>query len=442
MKILFILPEYYPHSGAGISSYYLQYISAVKPYVEKIKIIVGSGYIQADERYLIDGIEIEYLKPELFNANLKKFERFNFIPVFKRDISAAWAMWEQVIEGDSYDIIECCDFGFGYIPWIIYHHKPIIIRLHGSEGQIELNEPNLKETVYGNFCRQTELLFLPKANRLITHSTQNKAFWENILNDKGIDYIPPLYYSEVSPIEKNKKEDFGIVCGRIQQWKGPDVLCRALQDNMNIKIPIKWFGRDTTFNGNQSKSRQLASAYPKIWNKRITACMPLSHDDLKAFQIKAKFAIVPSTWDMFNFTVLEYMASGTPVICSEKAGASDLIIDGINGYKFDPDCPAKLADQIIRVMNLSDSEYNLIVTRALETVKILSADKVRLINLKIYQEIILIFKVSVVNSYMQSIYEPVETNGTFEKILDRQTLKSLVRYILIRVSRNSLKWKG
>ena len=50
-------------------------------------------------------------------------------------------MYEQAGEGQDFDVIECADFGLGFIPWVINRHKPVITRFHGSSGQIHLHEP-------------------------------------------------------------------------------------------------------------------------------------------------------------------------------------------------------------------------------------------------------------------------------------------------------------
>lgn len=427
------MPEYYPHSGAGISTYYLQYIKALRPYAESIKVIVGSGYVHSEDKYLVNNVEIEYLNPDIYNNYLKKFEKFNFIPVYKKNIAAAWAMWQQSMQGDGYDIIECCDFGMGYIPWLVNHNKPVIVRLHGSEGQIELKEPNLHQTVFGDANRQTELLLLAKADRLITHSKTNALFWELALVNKKVEYIPPVFETDVLPIPFSKKDDFGIVCARIQQWKGPDILCNGLKTESKIINNIKWFGRDTALTSNQSKSAQLAQDYPEIWGRQIHPLPPLSNKLIKAEQIKAKFAVVPSTWDMFNFTVLENMAAGTPVVCSEETGASDLIINGINGFKFSVNNVAQLSDRLWSVNNLTEPEYELMVKKGLETIRMLASEKIIPNNLNIYQEIIQNFIYSKSNFYLETIYKPTNTVKDFNKILDGQSLKNLTQYLFKRI---------
>jgi len=50
----------------------------------------------------------------------------------------------------------------------------------------------------------------------------------------------------------------------------------------------------------------------------------------------ADIFIFPSLYDQFGYVVPEALASGLPVICTEKSGASSLIKDGLNGYIVDP----------------------------------------------------------------------------------------------------------
>jgi glycosyltransferase involved in cell wall biosynthesis len=46
--------------------------------------------------------------------------------------------------------------------------------------------------------------------------------------------------------------------------------------------------------------------------------------------------ILPTLEDTWGVVVLEAMAFGKAILCSEKAGASELVIEGQNGYCFDP----------------------------------------------------------------------------------------------------------
>ncbi len=68
----------------------------------------------------------------------------------------------------------------------------------------------------------------------------------------------------------------------------------------------------------------------------------------------ADMSVVPSSWENFPFTVMEAMASGTPVIGSRVGGIPEMIVDGETGVLVDiadgqayrPDAGAILADAI------------------------------------------------------------------------------------------------
>lgn len=433
MRVLFIIPEYIPHSGGGISTYYQQYIKCLAPFCEEIKVIVGSGYSYGGTDFEHKNVIVEYLKKSLFENTLIKFEKYNLFPEYKKNVAAAWAMWEQCNGGNDYDIVECVDFGLGYIPWIVHHNKPVITRLHGSPGQIEIHEPSLKGKLIGDINRQTELNLLPKCNALITHSKSNQMFWKKTL-DSEIELIYPVYENNSIHTDKIEKADFGIVCGRIQQWKGPDILCKALNLLTGPKPLIKWYGRDTSFDQKISKSEDLGQKYPGTWGTYIVPQPPVPNADIYIIQKSAKFAVIPSTWDMFNFTCLEYMSNKTLVICSDGAGVSDLIESGENGFKYASQNFEALSNLIQSVNYLSDSEYCAIVDSALNTLKIkLSSSAIIPQNLTVYNKIKQNFKASERNLFFTEIYAPSDIMDNIPNLLDLQPLKKLGKYVISRM---------
>lgn len=58
--------------------------------------------------------------------------------------------------------------------------------------------------------------------------------------------------------------------------------------------------------------------------------------ELKKYFKASDIFIFPSIYDQFGYVVLEALASGLPVICSENSGASSLIKNNKNGFIIDP----------------------------------------------------------------------------------------------------------
>ena len=436
LTILFILPEYYPHSGGGISTYYLHYIKALKPFCERIKVVVGSGYVQRDETHMLEGVEIEYLGTGLYKNYLSKFSKFNVFGDYKRNLAAAWAMHEQVNEGNDFDMIECTDFGLGFVPWVIKHNKPVITRLHGSTGQVHLHESGGLDNVSVDFVRQTELLLLPAADQLITHSSANQKFWNEAFGNQRVVRIDPVFYAGTAkPIPLAARENYGLVTARIQRWKGPVALCEAMSRMDGPEIPhIRWLGRDMPYDNGQSMAQFLTSKFPAVWGKRVLPGRPLGNEQIRALQAKVKFGLVPSTWDMFNFTSLEFLGSGTPLICSDGAGCSDLIRHGENGFKYRAKDTLALADCLRQVSRMNDREFNKIVTAGLETINTeLSGDKLIPVNMGQYKKAVDNFIVKKPNPFLATIYQPTEQVHPVNDILDNLPLKSLINYVAKRV---------
>jgi glycosyltransferase involved in cell wall biosynthesis len=62
----------------------------------------------------------------------------------------------------------------------------------------------------------------------------------------------------------------------------------------------------------------------------------LDYGELGLYFNQADAFILPTLEDTWGVVVLEAMAFGKAILCSARAGASELVIEGQNGYRFDP----------------------------------------------------------------------------------------------------------
>ncbi|MEX8548511.1 MAG: glycosyltransferase family 4 protein [Mucilaginibacter sp.] len=439
MKILFILPEYYPHSGGGISTYYLELIPALKPYCTSIKVLVGSGYTQSIESFTNNGIEVSYLKPDLYKQYLQKFSKFSIFPELQKNIAAAWAMWEQVKDED-FDLIECTDFGLGFIPWLIHHNKPVAIKMHGSTGQISNYDYKPEEQLASDFVRQTELLFFAKCNLLQTYSKANQAFWQKQIQDKEVVQLYPVYSKVTKTIPYSERTTFGLVTGRIQQWKGPQILCDAAEILKDKMPEVHWYGRDMAYKKHgASMNEYLNKQYPDNWNISIKTNKPVPNQEIHNLQAKAKFGLIPSTWDMFNFTCLEFLSAGTLTICSDGAGASELIENGVNGFKYTAQDAQALSEVLNKVASLNQKEYEQIANNGKETVcNSLSPKQLIPAHLEYYFNTIKKFIPTISNDFLNEVYLPSNRKHKLDDLLDLQQLSLLLKYNLKRIKNKIL----
>ena len=90
----------------------------------------------------------------------------------------------------------------------------------------------------------------------------------------------------------------------------------------------------------------------------LTKCVQwagrVDYNHLGAYFRKADVFVLPTLEDTWGLVLLEAMVLGKPILCSKWAGAAELVIDGENGYCFDPYEPAKLAELMRRFINDPD----------------------------------------------------------------------------------------
>jgi 1,2-diacylglycerol 3-alpha-glucosyltransferase len=81
------------------------------------------------------------------------------------------------------------------------------------------------------------------------------------------------------------------------------------------------------------------------------------YDELPAYYGLAGAFVHASTVEQWGLVVNEAMASGLPVVVSERCGcAPDLVKEGVNGFTFDPDDAGQLAGLLARVAALDPGE--------------------------------------------------------------------------------------
>jgi glycosyltransferase involved in cell wall biosynthesis len=62
----------------------------------------------------------------------------------------------------------------------------------------------------------------------------------------------------------------------------------------------------------------------------------LDYGELGLYFHQADAFIIPTLEDTWGVVVLEAMAFGKAILCSERAGASELVVEGKNGFRFNP----------------------------------------------------------------------------------------------------------
>lgn len=107
-----------------------------------------------------------------------------------------------------------------------------------------------------------------------------------------------------------------LYAGRISAGKGLSVLRAAVEGQSRISTLLVG-PSDGTIDCESSGNFRLRE--------------PVSRDQLAGLMRAADVVVLPSLCDSFGMTVLEALASGTPVIATDRVGASSVVEEGKNG---------------------------------------------------------------------------------------------------------------
>lgn len=122
-----------------------------------------------------------------------------------------------------------------------------------------------------------------------------------------------------------------------------------------IKIYI--VGKDTNRNNkNISTKKYILKLIDKKFNDRIIFTGQVENDDVNKYLNQATLAIFPSNFDNYPYVVLEAMAAGKNIICSDNMGIVDLIKD--NNYIFKNGNIEDLTNKILHFFNSNKNTIN------------------------------------------------------------------------------------
>lgn len=142
----------------------------------------------------------------------------------------------------------------------------------------------------------------------------------------------------------------------IVPFKGADVILKELRFvNRRQDLKILFYGKvlDDIY---QKEIQTLAKAYP---DAEISFMGPYSgKDQLAKILANVHFVVFPSLWEENCPLVIgEALQYGVPVITSQLGGAPEKIIDGINGFIFNPYKEGDFAKVINKIQDNPDLIY-------------------------------------------------------------------------------------
>jgi glycosyltransferase involved in cell wall biosynthesis len=145
-------------------------------------------------------------------------------------------------------------------------------------------------------------------------------------------YLFGYFRASPEPVENLLRGDgVDIVClGQLIHRKGLDILLRAvrplLQKTSQIRLSLIGTGPE--------QASIVAGLRQEGLLGSVELEGPYPSSGIHERLARASLLVLPSRWDGWGLVINEAFAAGVPVIVSDRCGAADLILQGVNGYRF------------------------------------------------------------------------------------------------------------
>ncbi len=351
LQLCFISQEYPPDTGwGGIGSYTFDMAHALVDAGHRVTVIARA----ANEERVVDdrGVEVHRIQPAPRWDRMRVLWRMNRVwPGF------AWAAMRRLREihrRSPVDIVEsgeCRADGF-FVSWIPAPRPRIVTRLHLA------------------------WIFVDRQNAILPGFQRRLTYWlekQSILRADGVtapsaavvgltrtwlgrefsaDVVPnPIDVRGFSPNGLTRQREILFV-GRLERRKGMEAFSNALPLVLDRcpDVTARIIGSDgEDENGRSWRSRILEELRPEQRDR--VRFEHLSRIDLMERYRSTAVCVVPSVWENFPYTVLEAMASGTPVVATNAGGLPELIEDGRTGLLTLAGDPASLANALCELLD-------------------------------------------------------------------------------------------
>ncbi len=227
---------------------------------------------------------------------------------------------------------------------ICYSHTPI--RYAWDLTHQYLKESNLTKGLKGiiakaalHYIRIWDVSTANRPDYYIANSEYIASRIKKIYNKEAKVINPPV---DINNFEySDQKDNYYLTASRFVPYKRIDIIAEAFSLMPGKKLIIIGDGPD------EQKVKSKAG-------KNVEFVGYQTGDKLKEYMKKAK-AFVFAAEEDFGITVIEAMASGTPVIAYNKGGTAETVIDGVNGIHFNNQSALAIKDAVEKFEKVRNS---------------------------------------------------------------------------------------
>lgn len=300
------------------------------------------------------------LKIKLFNMNIKSYHIDFSRSIFKiTKLFKAIKQVSKILSNNEYEFIHCHSPIGGFVSRLAAnkYRVKVIYTAHGFH--FYKGAPMINWILYYSI----EKFLSKKTDILITINKEDYQIANKKFKSQKIEFIPgvgidvnkinnlKIIKTEIRDSLEIDHEDFLIISvGELNRNKNHQKMIRVISKIKESRIKYIICGKGKEFSRLVKLSQKL-----KIENQ--IKFMGFRDDVPKLLKASDIFAL-PSKREGLSVALMEAMASGLPVVCSNIRGNRDLVINEKNGYLFNFNQNKDLINYIIKLFN----DRNLCIT--------------------------------------------------------------------------------
>jgi glycosyltransferase involved in cell wall biosynthesis len=255
-------------------------------------------------------------------------------------VNRLWKSRTEVIFTNSFGIWTILALLFKFIG-----NWRVIIAYEGSSPSVDYRQSPLRLAL--------RRAMVKIADACISNSTAGEAYLTKVLNapkDKTFAHpyeVPSGRALQGGAIALTRSVPTFLFVGSLTPRKGVHLLLQACV--LLKQRGVEHYRLIVVGEGAQQDELQKFSQENGL-SDRVQWIGRVEYHQLGQYFQQSDVFILPTLEDTWGVVVLEAMVLGKPVICSQWAGAAELIHDSINGYRFNPQEPTQLAEIMTRLI--------------------------------------------------------------------------------------------
>lgn len=202
----------------------------------------------------------------------------------------------------------------------------VVLTIHGSDWYQTKNNSTLLKQFKALLNQVDRILYsgpmLKKDIELILPELSSKSDIIYNLVDEHIYTVPTekVKLERIKQLNWNPSKKNVLIVSNIRVEKGIDILLEAVSNNKNLS--------DTHFHivgstRNDSYSKEIKYHINQLDN--VDHYFPVPPNDLIGFFQASDLFVLPSRREGFNVSILEAMACGLPVVCTDTGGNKEIV---------------------------------------------------------------------------------------------------------------------